>query len=56
MRHVLRLPLGFFTGLLGINVAGIPGTETAWAFAAVTAGLVLISAVEVYIFRRLGWL
>ena len=25
------LPLGFLTGLLGVNVAGIPGTDSPWA-------------------------
>lgn len=33
------LPLGFVTGLLGINVGGIPGAENPMAFAWVTAGL-----------------
>jgi zinc transporter len=50
------LPLGFVTGLLGINVAGIPGTETAWAFAAVALGLSIVGLVEIYIFKRVGWL
>ena len=26
------LPLGFLTGLLGINVGGIPGAENAYLF------------------------
>jgi Mg2+ and Co2+ transporter CorA len=30
------LPLGLLTGLLGINVGGIPGTESPWAFLVVT--------------------
>lgn len=36
------LPLGLLTGLLGINVGGIPGTEAPWAFALVTLVLVLL--------------
>lgn len=28
----LFLPLGFLTGLLGINVGGIPGANVGWAF------------------------
>ncbi|PWE16953.1 zinc transporter ZntB [Marinicauda salina] len=47
------LPLSLLTGLLGINVAGIPGAETPWAFAAVTALIVFLGAVEVWLFRRL---
>jgi zinc transporter len=52
----LFLPLGLITGLLGINVAGIPGADTPWAFAAVCAGLVVIVIIEILIFRRLKWM
>lgn len=52
----VMLPLGFFTGLLGVNVDGIPGTENApWAFAVVCALLVLLVALEIWILRRLRW-
>lgn len=52
----IMLPLGFFTGLLGINVDGIPGSENApWAFALVCALLVLVVGLEVWILRRLRW-
>jgi zinc transporter len=50
------LPLGFVTGLLGVNVAGVPGAETPWAFAAVAGGSAAVAAVEVWLFKRLGWL
>jgi zinc transporter len=46
------LPLGLLTGLLGINVGGIPGSDTPWAFGAVTLLLVLIAAVQIWFFRR----
>ncbi|MCB9688826.1 MAG: zinc transporter ZntB [Alphaproteobacteria bacterium] len=36
------LPLGLITGLLGINVGGMPGEDSPWAFAAVTAALVVL--------------
>jgi zinc transporter len=52
----LFLPLGLITGLLGINVAGIPGADTPWAFAAVCAFLGVIVLIEVLIFRRLKWM
>lgn len=53
----VMLPLGFLTGLLGINVDGIPGAvDTPWAFAAVCAGLTTLVAIEIWVFRRLGWL
>lgn len=49
----LFLPLGFLTGLLGINVAGLPGTEDADAFIIVCVVLLGIAALELLIFRRL---
>lgn len=33
------LPLGFVTGLFGVNIAGMPGMDTPWAFAALCGGL-----------------
>jgi zinc transporter len=47
------LPLGLLTGLLGINVAGVPGTETSNAFWIVCAVLAGLAAVQVWLFRRL---
>ena len=50
------LPLSFLTGLLGINVAGVPGTDDPNAFWGVVAlcGLLLVALLVV--FRRLKWL
>ena len=42
------------TGLLGINVGGIPGTNDPWAFSIVCAVLVVIGAGQVWLFRRMG--
>jgi zinc transporter len=50
------LPLGFFTGLLGINVGGVPGTETKWAFAVFCLFLIVVSALQVWFFKRKKWL
>lgn len=50
------LPLGLITGLLGINVGGMPGADSAWAFWQVCVMLVLITGFEVWLFRRLKWL
>ena len=47
----LFLPLGFLTGLLGINVGGIPGAESSGAFA-VVCGLLAVIAVGLYLFFR----
>ena len=45
------LPLGLLTGLLGINVGGIPGTENPWAFTVVCVLLVLLAVVLGILFR-----
>ena len=50
------LPLGFLTGLLGINVGGIPGAENKWAFTLVTVCLIAIAAGLLYWFKRMKWL
>jgi zinc transporter len=50
------LPLGLVTGYLGINVGGIPGAGWHWAFALVGAGLLLIAALELWLFRKLKWI
>ncbi len=50
------LPLSFLTGLLGINVGGIPGAEAGWAFLAVCIGLVVLLAAEIWFLRRRQWL
>ncbi len=50
------LPLGLLTGLLGINVGGIPGTENQWAFTIVTVALFAVAIVLVLWFKKIKWL
>lgn len=50
------LPLGFFTGLLGINVGGIPGAENTNAFMIFVGILIVIVLFQVWLFRRNKWL
>ncbi|MGI8943651.1 MAG: CorA family divalent cation transporter [Qipengyuania sp.] len=50
------LPLTFFTGLLGSNVAGIPWANEPWAFFGVIGGCVLIALGLVAVFWRLRWI
>ena len=50
------LPLGFVTGLLGINVGGMPGVDSPWAFAVVCGGLGVLAALEIWLLRRLKWI
>lgn len=49
------LPLGLITGLLGINVGGIPGSENPFAFFIVCFLLVVIVIGQVIIFRKKSW-
>jgi zinc transporter len=49
------LPLGLITGLLGINVGGIPGSENPFAFVFVCSLLIVIVIGQVMIFRRKSW-
>lgn len=50
------LPLGFVTGLLGINVGGMPGVESAWAFWTVCALLAGLGLGVWAWFKRKGWM
>lgn len=50
------LPLGFLTGLLGINVGGIPGAENPRAFAIFSGGLALLVGALLWLLRRNRWL
>ena len=50
------LPPSLITGLLGINVGGIPGTDHPLAFVMVIAVIVVLALVEVLILRRLRWI
>lgn len=52
---VLFLPLSFITGLLGINVAGIPGSQDAVAFGVVCGLLGLLLVVEIIVFKLYRW-
>lgn len=50
------LPLGFLTGLFGVNVAGMPGIEWPWAFAAVSLLCFVIGVALLLVFRWVKWL
>ena len=49
------LPLGFLTGLFGVNVAGMPGTDWPWAFSALALATALIGLLLWQLFRWLKW-
>ena len=50
------LPLGFLTGLLGINVGGIPGADFKGSFLIFCIFLVLIVGLQIWIFKRKKWM
>ncbi len=50
------LPLGLLTGLLGINVGGIPGTESKWAFTLVAVILIGIAVGLLVWLKKIKWL
>ncbi|MCL4221485.1 MAG: zinc transporter ZntB [Phycisphaerales bacterium] len=50
------LPLSFLTGLLGINVGGIPGADNPTAFWIVAISLLSLAGVLVVAFKKLHWI
>lgn len=50
------LPLGLISGMMGINVGGMPWTDDANGFWYVTAVVVIIGVIQLLIFRLLKWL
>ena len=56
MVAAIFLPLGFFTGLLGINVGGIPGAEYKAGFAIFCLLLVGLVIAEIVIFKKKKWM
>lgn len=50
------MPLSFLSGLLGMNVAGIPHADHPMAFLTVCALAALVVLTEITLFRRLKWI
>ncbi|WP_295539956.1 CorA family divalent cation transporter [uncultured Thiohalocapsa sp.] len=50
------LPLSFLTGLLGVNVAGIPDASNPLAFLLLCLFLLLLVLGQLWLLRRKGWL
>ena len=49
------LPLGFLTGLFGVNVGGIPAGEHPYAFWILTALCVALAGGLIVVFKKLKW-
>ncbi|HEU0034836.1 MAG TPA: zinc transporter ZntB [Kofleriaceae bacterium] len=50
------LPLGFVCSLLGVNVGGIPFRDDDWAFWALIGLFGIGVGIQLYLFKRRGWL
>lgn len=50
------LPLGFLTGLLGVNIGGIPGTNNPEAFYLFCGLLIFAISVQIFVFKFFKWL
>jgi len=52
----LLLPAGLLTGLFGINVGGMPGIQSEWAFVGVALLIPALAILEYVILRWLKWI
>ena len=52
----ILLPPSLITGLFGINVGGMPGTESNIGFVTVVLAIILMAVFQFLIFRRLKWI
>ncbi|MEC7906745.1 MAG: CorA family divalent cation transporter [Verrucomicrobiota bacterium] len=49
------LPLGFLTGMMGVNIGGMPGVESDNAFWIFGGFLAIVTGIQVLIFEWLKW-
>lgn len=52
----LLLPPSLIAGLFGMNVGGIPGVHDGYAFLLVVALVMILSAVTLFVLKRINWL
>jgi len=52
----ILLPPSLLTGLLGINVGGMPGVDSDWSFAIVVVAIAILGVVEFLVLRWLKWI
>jgi len=53
---IIFMPLTFLTGLLGVNVGGIPGQHDNWGFFVVCSILTIVMVVMIFLFYKKEWL
>ena len=49
------LPLGFLTGMFGINIGGMPGVDNPYAFTFFTISLIAIVILQIILFKKMKW-
>ncbi len=49
------LPLGFLTGLFGINIGGLPGIESGNAFWVFCISMIILVGIQIIVFKKLKW-
>lgn len=49
------LPLGFLTGLFGINIGGMPGVDSPAAFGIFSISLMVLVAIQIWFFKKMKW-
>lgn len=52
---VIFLPLSFLTGLFGVNIAGMPGLHSPFAFTALCLIMLVFAGAVIWLFKRLRW-
>ncbi|MFJ3471208.1 zinc transporter ZntB [Pseudomonas sp. NPDC090201] len=50
------LPMSFITGLLGINVGGMPGADSPWGFMIACLVMIVLGVGQIWWFKRLRWM
>ena len=50
------LPLGFLTGLFGVNIGGMPGIDNPWAFTVLCLSMVGLAVVMYLVLKAVRWL
>ena len=50
------LPISFLTGLFGVNIGGMPGLNSPWAFAILCASMALLAVLLLIVIRWKKWI
>ena len=53
---IIFAPLSFLTGLFGVNFANIPFVDLSYGFYGLVIFIVIFVAIQIYIFRKKGWI